>query len=93
MDPVSIAVGAGVAAVVFYTVGWFKGRRRPRKQAKAVCGCKHHYSFHDPKTGKCMKAINGYWNDQHRRIETTCSCVKYYGPIPIDDFIIPEIGG
>ncbi len=42
-------------------------KRPPEPQA--VCGCSHHLSFHNPRTGACA--------------EENCRCQQYVGPEPL----------
>lgn len=41
----------------------------PPPQPQPVCGCTHHLSFHNPRTGNC--AADG------------CRCQQYVGPEPL----------
>lgn len=49
-------------------------RARPKipKPVRAICGCDHHYSMHDPKTGECHA--------------TERELVARSGPIKDDDY-------
>lgn len=69
---------------------------RPPKQPKAICGCDHHLSMHDPKTLECKEIeeqddgdpilspggtyIVGYKNSSRR----PCNCRQYAGPKPAE---------
>jgi hypothetical protein len=41
----------------------------PQPEPQPVCGCTHHLSFHNPRTGEC--AVDG------------CRCQQYVGPEPL----------
>lgn len=65
---------------VFFGVGWsvveFSKTERRRKAiaAQPVCGCRHHYSFHD--NNGCHFTHNPeYAHDRYQ-----CGCRKYIGP-------------
>jgi hypothetical protein len=73
------------------------GKRRNLQQVKPVCGCEHHYSMHDPKTGACHSEItvttydeHGLWNGRTYR---PCTCRQYSGPEPLPSYYAPEIAG
>lgn len=74
-----------------FLVGWLApGRRRhPKlpKLPKAICGCDHHYSMHDPKKGMvCTVGI--YVDGKHRG---KCACARYTGPVPLPEYVAPEL--
>jgi hypothetical protein len=41
----------------------------PPPEPQAICGCGHHLSFHNPRTGACA--------------EDGCRCQQYVGPEPL----------
>lgn len=110
-----ILIEGAVLAVVAYGAGIISGRRKvpkPPKPAKlpaAVCGCSHHYSMHDPKTGECHagikvqtasgKPILNSWGDRVIGYNGAtyevlqCGCKRYTGPEPLPTYYAPEIGG
>lgn len=52
-----------------------------------VCGCLHHFSFHDE--GGCHNTVihqRPGWNGP-RAVLTTCPCVQYIGPEPLPRII------
>lgn len=85
-----ILEGAGVA-VASGLLGRFTPRHRRRNRlGDAVCGCRHHLSFHDEK-GKCHQKVervtgissgsswHGKVEIQHRSSFEECTCVRYIG--------------
>lgn len=75
-------------------------RRKRRREAiygpEPVCGCKHHYSFHNPKTGLCKSqartAVRWDGDGAANRWELrSCGCQRYVGPQPLESFHAPEI--
>jgi hypothetical protein len=90
MDPLSLAVGAGILAVGFLAgrIGRRTGRRRPpddQPDDQPICGCTHHRSMHDPESGTChARVMDGYY-------QLTCRCRQYSGPVPIIDLWTPPV--
>jgi hypothetical protein len=79
MDNVDTAVGFVVG---FLTVLCFVIRRpgwREAKPKKPICGCEHHYSFHNDDGCNFQ---SGYGDG--------CGCVHYYGPEPVPTDFIPD---
>jgi hypothetical protein len=81
---IGIGIGVRVAA-----------RRDGPNPVTAVCGCTHHYSMHDPKTGACVATVpvdkyaqNG---EQIGKELVPCACVRYVGPEPLPTYIATEI--
>lgn len=70
--------------------------RRPPEAPEAVCGCRHHYSFHDPESGRChgtdsqATAFDGYGIARAWK-QIPCTCRKYAGPEPLPTYYAPEI--
>lgn len=88
MDPVTLAVGAGILAV-----GWVAGRitrRRPktRQPRPNTCDCGHLYAMHDRTTGTCAADIERVLYDEEGSANgfqwVPCRCKQYVGTIPID---------
>jgi hypothetical protein len=70
-------------------------RRKDPEPVEAVCGCTHHHSMHDPRTGACNAGVrvarysaNGAQTGYGHR---PCACVRYSGPEPIPLLYAPEI--
>jgi hypothetical protein len=62
-------------------------RRVPKlpKPPDPICGCTHHYSYHDPENGlKCNVGI--FVNGKPRG---ACACVRYTGPEPLPLYFAP----
>ena len=58
--------------------------------ADAVCGCTHHYSFHD--RDGCHQAVRFevYWDHTGKPVQWsagTCRCKGYTGPEPIPEWL------
>ena len=70
-------------------------RREDPKPVEAVCGCTHHYSFHDPKTGACMASVAvDKYSEKGKQVgveHLPCACVRYTGPEPLPTLFAPEI--
>lgn len=68
---------------------WLR-RRDPRYQVvRAICGCGHHISAHDPKTNACNASTKQHevWDENQRaHVDklVRCACLQYVGPRPID---------
>ena len=83
-----------VIALVFFLLGRFlPGRRRGRKPVEAVCGCRHHHSFHDPQTRACAYAERRYLGNGRYGPPERCPCRQYAGPEPLPEYYAPEIAG
>ncbi|MFI5537837.1 hypothetical protein ACIA5H_15735 [Nocardia sp. NPDC051900] len=90
LDPLSLAVGAGLVGV-----GWVCGRFVPRrgragKELRARCGCGHDLALHDRSSGAChaeisRKGIHGL------REWVGCHCRRYTGPIPLEEVFASPI--
>jgi hypothetical protein len=94
-------IEVGVAVIVGVLLGRFLPNRRkgpkPRKQPEPICGCDHHHSYHDPKTGECHGLVQGdpvRYNEYDRPMaweQVQCSCKQYSGPQPLPEFYAPEV--
>lgn len=94
MDPVSLLVGAGIAAL-FTLVGRFTRRadRTKTGEPRPVCGCGHELAFHDPKTSECHGLVDGDpvgyeahgYPTAYKKVR--CSCRQYVGPVPADQLL------
>jgi hypothetical protein len=87
MDVMLLAGGAG-SGITGAVLGRFLATRRRRiryaSPRKAVCGCRHHRSFHKNGTGSCY---HDAWFTG-----TRCTCQVYTGPVPLPEYYSPEIG-
>ena len=99
-------IEVGVAVVVGLLLGRFLPNRRkapkppkPARPVRPVCGCGHHHSFHDPKTGECHGQVRGEPTEFDRYpsrspvawAQVQCSCRQYSGPVPMPEFFAAEI--
>lgn len=88
MDPISMIVTAGVAAVSA-TSGYIAGRRRRQREDRGPdCeGCDHNFSFHE-EGGVCMRQVErtlyGVAGSKLGTRWVRCDCRQYTGPIPAD---------
>lgn len=95
-----------------YGIGKIVKSHRNRKEAKEraahdkanpqpICGCTHHFAFHDPKTSACnaqerVLTKSAYYDrDLLRQIpgmykERPCPCRRYTGPEPLTTFFAPD---
>lgn len=81
---------------VFFLSRVFTGHKEPRaiKSPRPICGCTHHLSYHDRKTGECNNFQPGveYKNeDGGPKGLVTCRCKQYIGPEPYTQYYVPEI--
>ncbi|MEU4314561.1 hypothetical protein [Nocardia sp. NPDC024068] len=89
LDPLSLAVGAGLVGVG-WACGRF-GRRVPRtKKLIARCGCGHDLALHDRETGTCH-AESSRRGTHGLREWIGCQCRRYTGPTPLEDVFAPPI--
>jgi hypothetical protein len=95
---IQVIEGALIAVVCFLlgvAVRSLPARRKSPKPVEAVCGCEHHHSMHDPKTGACNAEASasaydkrGNWiGNQYK----PCACLRYSGPEPLGVVFAPEI--
>lgn len=88
MEPLTLAVGAGIA-LVSWAVGRVTGRReREALSPRAVCeGCTHGLSYHGDDGGchgtdrRTKYDEHGYNRGQH---DFPCTCRRYVGPVPAE---------
>ncbi len=92
-EEVVLALIAMLAAIVavWFTVKLTRGP--PHRESlptivKPVCGCGHHFAFHDLKTGRCNEYI-----ETIRTSLTQCRCQHYSGPEPLPEYFVPELDG
>lgn len=86
-----IAIGAWGTSVIGGAL------ERRRQQGQPICGCGHHFSFHDPHQQVCKQRTRefiGFDDEGHRLFEIDdCDCQQYSGPLPeIDYRIVKELG-
>lgn len=80
--------GAGIAlaAVAVSRLLPSRGRKpqRPKlpEPPKAICGCTHHFSVHDPQTRACTTSFMAEDKKFH-----PCACKQYTGPEPMPQYI------
>jgi hypothetical protein len=95
-DP-SMIDGALIALGAFVAGQWLPRPHRRRgalpsaRPPQPVCGCEHHVSFHDPKSGEChamMKVPSSMSRDSYHK---PCTCRQYSGPTVLPEYFVPEI--
>jgi hypothetical protein len=70
---------------------------RQPKVPEAICGCEHHLSMHDPKTGACHAQVETdeeIFTHDNRFLAykvAQCPCRHYVGPQPLAMVYAPEI--
>jgi len=94
---IELLAGGGLTALGF-VLGRLPSRRRGPRQVEPVCGCEHHHSFHDPKTGQCHGMMDGnpvaftHYNSPTAWEQVPCTCRQYSGPLPVDaGYFAPEL--
>lgn len=88
-DPFSLAAGAGILAVGFFT-GRLTRRKAPAMPKTATCECGCSLALHDPQDGTChgeIKRGSSFEGDVHY---VPCTCRRYVGPKPIEDLFAPQ---
>jgi len=107
---IEMLAGGGLVLLGVLVGRFLPARRRgpkPPKPVQPICGCGHHFSYHDPKTGECHgkakgtetvvrdgkgKPVLDYWGDVQTTLETgPCGCRKYTGPEPRPEYYAPEL--
>lgn len=94
-----ILTGGIVAVGAFLAGQWLPhpGRRKVKapKPVQPICGCTHHHSFHDPKTGEChgtfRRRLYGSSGADLGLRDNPCTCRQYTGPQPLPEVYAPEI--
>ena len=91
IDP-GMVTGAVVAVGAFLAGQWLPRPHRRRrvghpKPVQPICGCEHHFSYHDPETGACHSRGVYLGNGQY----DSCGCRRYSGPEPLPEYFAPEI--
>lgn len=80
---------------------WRGDRQTPVESSKKlICGCEHHFAFHDRRTGRCRyRVTRSEWNDVRHRHESIgsriCQCQGYTGTVPprASDAVDGEVHG
>ena len=92
-----IIEGALILAAGILLGRYLPARKKTPEPVKPVCGCTHHYSMHDPGTGKCSAAVQisrydaaGNWIGYDH---PACACRRYSGPEPLPSYYATEIAG
>jgi hypothetical protein len=72
-------------------------RKGPKAPPKPVCGCGHHFSFHDREARACGYASRPVVRSTSAITEygdaMRCPCRNYAGPEPMPSYYAPEIAG
>ena len=93
MADLAMLEGAAILAAGMGLGRFWPARRKgpkPKTPVQPVCGCKHHYSFHDPKTGACHgRKLLGHWDFKDHY--ESCTCRQYSGALPLPEYFAPEI--
>jgi hypothetical protein len=97
VNVLAFILGIWIVAFIFWA-GWHGHalwhRRAAPSVPEAVCGCRHHYSFHDPETSRCKEL------DSKRRVVENgvvtaelpaCRCRRYTGPEPFPSYFPQEL--
>ena len=92
----AMLAGGGLTLAGVIAGRFLPGRRRKEQsRVEAICGCKHHHSYHDPATGACNYAGRYYIGTTvsgRSQYETReCTCKRYSGPEPLPEVYAPEI--
>lgn len=94
---VILAFGGGIGGFIRTEIEQRRQRKRELTTGpEPVCGCTHHYSFHDPKTGLCMHTgrTETRWDEfgtPYKWENKQCGCQRYIGPEPLASLYMPEI--
>lgn len=89
MEWLDTIIGAVVGAASYWA-----GTRRPIKKPyedsnQPICGCKHHFSMHDPTSKQCHAQVKttGHYNEKSQYVYTRqCACRNYTGPEPLPEY-------
>ena len=93
--------GAIIAVGAFLAGQWLPRPHRhgvkASKPPELICGCSHHHSFHDPKTGEChgtlRRNLYGSSGVNLGPRDHPCTCKQYSGPVPLPEYVAQELGG
>jgi hypothetical protein len=96
MDPLSMAVGAGLLAAGVLVGRVSKRRTKDRGADTApICACGHSLADHNRDTDACHAQIRrprynkyGEWTGHDY---TPCTCQRYIGPVPLEQVWAPPI--
>lgn len=94
-------VEGGLIAIVCFVLGRYLPSRKevykPLDQ-QPVCGCKHHFAYHDPEAGECHGTVKTPTSFSIGGAEVAwkqvpCTCRRYAGPEPLPSVIDMGITG
>ena len=95
MTTVWLIIGMVILASACFIVG--RGGLQPTRKPPPIpmCACGHGLNTHDPQTRHCLSEVGrdryNYLGTWAGRQYVPCPCVRYIGPIPLDDIWIPEL--
>lgn len=92
LDPLSLAVGAGLLGAGFLGGRFRRPRARPPTPQPETCACGHALAYHDRQTGACAKRVKqeSDWDAYGGPVEyeyVECACRRYVGPLPVEDVL------
>ncbi len=107
MGPEAMLAGAAIFLLGAIFGRYWPARRKGAKPIQPVCGCKHHYSLHDPKTNECHGSATTaripVRDEKGRPVKDAygyvvftaeagrCACRRYSGPEPLPEYFAPEV--
>jgi hypothetical protein len=98
-DPITLLAGGALVGGGYLSGRIGRKRRHPTPPPppEPICGCTHGYHDHDPQTKACHGLAKAYrWNGSRDREVfdkyVPCTCRRYTGPTPYDEYIATEIG-
>jgi hypothetical protein len=92
MDPISMLIAAGIAALAYAAGRISRPPRAPRPEPIPTCPCTHALSFHDPKTSECHGLVDeathfNSYGTPTKFARVRCTCRQYVGPIPAEQML------
>lgn len=95
MTDLTLLAGAGIFLAGMIAGRVWPARRRKPKPVTPVCGCTHHRSVHDSKTGACHAAVRNLMRYDENEMPVyqmlPCACRQYTGPEPLPEYYAPEL--